>query len=872
VSKEEVLSLVARARDDVSGPLRRIEDALRSVGKRGSAESKALLSDFRKIQSSLRSVGKQGHDESKVLREGFHSVRREFDQVAAIAKTGVSPALEAIGISSFTAVGGVAALVAGLKGFVDQGTDVAAFGRKVMLTSDTLRGLEGVADKFHVDPGAIRAGEQSFADAMFLIRRRRGEAFRKLLDQRRDFAEELAATPETTEGNEKALKSFLKVLEDVQRVHGGPDARLWARELVGTDVFVDLLRKGNAGLEEAMKLTLKLRGAMDEHAAEKWESNWSDFKATIEGVRNEIGNDLLPDLTQLAKEAEQFFAEHKVEIAHEIVDALRDIGNAAREINAGVQATTGWKVLFEGLIALELGGLALRIASVAAALGRFAGLGTPPGWVTALLGISGGGAVAAAAGVVGLAATVYPQPAGEGDAQEKARRDAEIEASGGAKNQAEAAARGAPPAAPPVAAGVRTAIPAAFAERAAAVIQGLRDRGLDAEHAAILAGNIEQESNFDPTRPNSAEGGIGLIQWRLERRRALQELAASRHTRETDLSTQLDFMLQEIKETPEGQSFLAAQTPEEINRALKRHIRYGDNSEATRLAYGKALLAEAEKATPRDWLEGWRLAKTAMPPSALAPSDEPAAPVAPLAEESEQTNNAPGWVDGLHRVKAAPPSPPLSLPAESLSLPPLPLPAESEKPAPPLLADSLDAGDDQTNKKPGWLDNWRLTQAHTAPPPAPLPAESEKPAPLLAHSVDAGDDQANNKPLWLRGFEAVHAARPPSPSIGPAAETSDETSAAPSWKDWWDEKVLTLLPPQNANGGDNDALLDLPDDRAGSLLAAANKNQMEGWAASVTGSASISVDVKAPKGTTVKADGGDLFNRVTINRGLVMPP
>jgi hypothetical protein len=44
--------------------------------------------------------------------------------------------------------------------------DVAAFGRKVMmLTADTIRGLEGVADKFHVDPGAIRSGEQAFGES-----------------------------------------------------------------------------------------------------------------------------------------------------------------------------------------------------------------------------------------------------------------------------------------------------------------------------------------------------------------------------------------------------------------------------------------------------------------------------------------------------------------------------------------------------------------------------------------------------------------------------------------------------------------------------------------------------------------------------------
>ncbi len=540
MAQEEVLRMVASARDQASGPLRKVEDALRGLGK-------------------------QGGEQSKQLRESFKSVHEQFKKVSEVAKEGVSPAIEAIGISSLSAVGAVAALVSGLKNFVDQGEDVAAFGRKVQLTSNTIRGLEGVADKFHVDPGAIRQGEQGFTDAMFQIRRRRGEVYAHLLAQRRDLATELSSTPETTEGNEAALKSFLKVLQDVKRVHGEPTARAFAKEVMGTDAFVDLLRKGNKGLEEAIALTLKLRGNMDTEAGEKWVTNWSDFKAAIEGVRNAVGNDLLPDLTELAKQAQAFFAEHRAEIGRDIADSVREIGTALHGVNAGVQAIGGWKVVFEGLIALKLVGLAANIMKVAGALraATAAFAATPVGLL-------------AAAGIA-LYETVKPQPAGVSDAKEKALRDREIAASGGARNQAEASG------------GIGGA---------ASIIQGLRDRNLDAAHAAILAGNIEQESGFDPTRPNVAEGGIGLIQWNKERRAALQAFAAQRHKLETDAGVQLDFMMKEMNETRQGQAFLAAQTPDEMNRALRRHIRYGDNSEGRRLANGLALLPQAERTQP----------------------------------------------------------------------------------------------------------------------------------------------------------------------------------------------------------------------------------------------------------------------------------
>jgi hypothetical protein len=545
MAQEEVLRMVAAARDQASGPLRKVENALHGLGK-------------------------GGQQASKQLRDNFKTVHEQFNKVADTAKEAVAPAIDAIGVSSLSAVGAVAALVGGLKNFIDQGSDVAAFGRRVKLTTDTIRGLEGVADKFHVDPSAIRAGEETFTQAMYQIRRKRGEVYAHILAQRRDLATELSSTPETEEGNEKALKSFLRVLEDVKKVHGEATARAFSKEVFGTDAFVDLLQKGNLGLEEAVKLTLKLRGNMDTEAGEHWVSNWSDFKAAIEGIRNTVGNDLLPDLTELARQGQAFFAEHKAEIGRNIADSVREIGSAIRGVNTGVQAIGGWKVIFEGLIALKLVGLAANIIKVATALraATAAFAATPVGLL-------------AAAGFA-LYETVKPQPAGESTDDEKARRDREIAASGGARNQAEASAR----------------TRSSGVGGAASIIQGLRDRGLDAPHAAIMGGNIEQESGFDPTRPNVAEGGIGLIQWNKERRAALQTFAAQKHKLETDAGVQMDFLMKELNETPQGRQFLNAQSPEEMNRALHRHIRYGDNSEGRRLSNGLALLQQAERSKP----------------------------------------------------------------------------------------------------------------------------------------------------------------------------------------------------------------------------------------------------------------------------------
>lgn len=72
--------------------------------------------------------------------------------------------------------------------------------------------------------------------------------------------------------------------------------------------------------------------------------------------------------------------------------------------------------------------------------------------------------------------------------------------------------------------------------------------GLTDKQAWAVMANIDWESGFDPTKeqsPGSSTLGIGLMQWSDDRRRALEQFAADRHTSWQDLQTQLEFMMYE---------------------------------------------------------------------------------------------------------------------------------------------------------------------------------------------------------------------------------------------------------------------------------------------------------------------------------------
>ena len=123
------------------------------------------------------------------------------------------------------------------------------------------------------------------------------------------------------------------------------------------------------------------------------------------------------------------------------------------------------------------------------------------------------------------------------------------------------------------------------------IYEGLIARGYTPPQAYALMGNMKQESNFSPGANNEGEGAYGLLQWRQDRRVNLENFARAQGKPVNDLNTQLDFIrYEQTKGSEAGSSsaFLASNDVGSANAALKKYIRYGDNSEGTRLVNAQA--------------------------------------------------------------------------------------------------------------------------------------------------------------------------------------------------------------------------------------------------------------------------------------------
>lgn len=118
--------------------------------------------------------------------------------------------------------------------------------------------------------------------------------------------------------------------------------------------------------------------------------------------------------------------------------------------------------------------------------------------------------------------------------------------------------------------------------------QEAQKQGYTPIQIAAMIGNRQQESGGNPLGAIGDNGtAAGAFQWRLDRQNALRQLGDI-----NDPNTQVQHFFNELggSEKAAGDALRGAQTLEEANAAMKKFLRYGDNSDATRLANAQKYL------------------------------------------------------------------------------------------------------------------------------------------------------------------------------------------------------------------------------------------------------------------------------------------
>jgi hypothetical protein len=167
----------------------------------------------------------------------------------------------------------------------------------------------------------------------------------------------------------------------------------------------------------------------------------------------------------------------------------------------------------------------------------------------------------------------------------------------------------------------------------------MAQHGLSPLAAATVAGNLYQESGFNPAN-NTGDGGsaFGMAQWRLDRQTALRNFAAAQPggpKPATDPQVQIDFLMSEMQGGDMGAQrayalLKRATTPEEANAAMMHFFRpagytpanpTGGHGFANRVANTRALLPQQRPVDP---------ATAPVPGVGPDPDAVPVAPPGPL--------------------------------------------------------------------------------------------------------------------------------------------------------------------------------------------------------------------------------------------------
>lgn len=159
-----------------------------------------------------------------------------------------------------------------------------------------------------------------------------------------------------------------------------------------------------------------------------------------------------------------------------------------------------------------------------------------------------------------------------------------------------------------------------MANRAQKYIEGFIARGFTPVQAAVLAGNFATESGFNPEAYNPKEDAYGGMQWRLDRKTGLEKYAKDTGRKVSDPEAQMDWVVKEMtgNEAANAAAFLAAQDPATANTALKKYIRYGDNSQNARLNNALSYMGQGDGSG--NALMGTQVAENAASPLFVNPS------------------------------------------------------------------------------------------------------------------------------------------------------------------------------------------------------------------------------------------------------------
>lgn len=374
--KEFPLSMLVKAVDKATAPLKRIND-----------RAEALAKPFKKLNNSLSAFGTAAG--LPKLSAGFAGVGSAFG--------GVARELGNLGKKLFTfglLAGGV--FFAWTKRSVDAGDELAKTADRVGLTVDAFAQLRFVAGRAGITQEEFTTSLDQFNRRLGEAKMKTGSLYKAIQHTPVAFQKQFAAA----KNNEEALNLMFDAMS---RITDPAKRAAFAAEVFGKAGIKmgAMIQNGRGEVDELRKEYMRIAGSQERWArsAEILNDAMGDVEEALAGVSSAVMGELFPALTTLAGSVKEFLISNREGLrawAQRTAKAITDWvqGGGIRRLVDGFERITkavepivsklgGWPTVLGAIGAAIVGGPLLgALASLATAFASLglAMLGTPIGW------------------------------------------------------------------------------------------------------------------------------------------------------------------------------------------------------------------------------------------------------------------------------------------------------------------------------------------------------------------------------------------------------------------------------------------------------------------------------------------------------------
>lgn len=365
-------------------------DKATSVVRKINDEFSRTVRPFSNLHRAAANLGREIG--KNPIAKGFSAIGKAAVGVAeGIAKI-AAPMAAVAGIGS---IAGVAALATewGHLGF-----EIAKTSATLGMATSDLQALRGAAQLAGVSSESMTSSLKSLGDTMQDALGGRNQSALLMLDKIG------VSIHKTADGSIDAARGFKEIGTYIASIKNAQVQGLVAR-MFGLESALPLLRKGAKGIEEYQKKIAEFGGIQSQKAinsAEEFGMKLNELSAAGAGLRNEIGNALMPALKPLVEQFTAFIALNREAIGLKIGEWAKKLGEWLSRID------------FDATVAgIKKIGIAIGVLLAANMLASLASFATSMVALGALVGIAGPiAAVAVAVSALAAACLVMSSAAG----------------------------------------------------------------------------------------------------------------------------------------------------------------------------------------------------------------------------------------------------------------------------------------------------------------------------------------------------------------------------------------------------------------------------------------------------------------------------